>query len=75
METLMEILEHVNEGIDWAHETKLIDDRIIDSLTVISMIADLEEAFQIVIRAEEITRDNFNSVESIWNMICRLREN
>lgn len=75
METLMEILEDVNEGIDWAHETKLIDDRIIDSLTVISMIADLEEAFQIVIRAEEITRDNFNSVESIWNMICRLREN
>ena len=71
----MEILEDVNEGIDWAHETKLIDDRIIDSLTVISMIADLEEAFQIVIRAEEITRDNFNSVESIWNMICRLREN
>lgn len=75
MEALMEILEDVNEGIDWAHETKLIDDRIIDSLTVISMIADLEEAFQIVIRAEEITRDNFNSVESIWNMICRLREN
>lgn len=75
METLMEILEDVNEGIDWAHETKLIDDRIIDSLTVITMIADLEEAFQIVIRAEEITRDNFNSVESIWNMICRLREN
>lgn len=75
METLMEISEDVNEGIDWAHETKLIDDRIIDSLTVISMIADLEEAFQIVIRAEEITRDNFNSVESIWNMICRLREN
>ena len=75
METLMEILEDVNEGIDWAHETKLIDDRIIDSLTVISMIADLEVAFQIVIRAEEITRDNFNSVESIWNMICRLREN
>lgn len=75
METLMEILEDVNEGIDWAHETKLIDDRIIDSLTAITMIADLEEAFQIVIRAEEITRDNFNSVESIWNMICRLREN
>lgn len=75
METLMEILEDVNEGIDWAHETKLIDDRIIDSLTVITMIADLEEAFQIMIRAEEITRDNFNSVESIWNMICRLREN
>ena len=45
METLIEILEDVNEGIDWAHETKLIDDRIIDSLTVISMIADLEEAF------------------------------
>ena len=75
METLMEILEDVNDGIDWAHETKLIDDRIIDSLTVITMIADLEEAFRIVIRAEEITRDNFNSVEAIWNMICRLREN
>lgn len=75
METLINILEEIDDEIDWEHESRLVDDRILDSLTVITMIADLENAFDVDIRAEEITPDNFNSAEAIWKMICRLREN
>lgn len=75
METLIIILEEIDDDIDWENETSLVDDRILDSLTVITMIADLENAFDIEIRAEEITPENFNSADAIWKMICRLREN
>ena len=59
---------------DWRKETHLVDDRILDSLAVITMITDLEEEFHVEIKAEEITRENFNSAEAIWKMICRLKE-
>ena len=75
METLIIILEEIDDDIDWEYESRLVDDRILDSLTVITMIADLENAFDVEIRAEESTPANFNSAEAIWKMICRLKEN
>lgn len=75
MESLINVLEGIDDEIDWEYESRLVDDRILDSLTVITMIADLENAFDVEIRAEEITPDNFNSAEAIWKMICRLKEN
>ena len=66
--------EEIDDGIDWRKETHLVDDRILDSLAVITMITDLEEEFHVEIKAEEITRENFNSAEAIWKMICRLKE-
>ena len=55
METLIDLLEEIDDEIDWEYESRLVDDRILDSLTVITMIADLENAFDVEIRAEEIT--------------------
>lgn len=75
METLINILKEIDDDINWEQEERLVDDRILDSLTVITMISDLESEFDVEIRAEEITPDNFNSAEAIWKMICRLREN
>lgn len=69
MEALMKILEELDDSIDWGNEKKLIDDRIIDSFGVISLIAELEEQFDIEIAASEITPENLNSVDAIWNMI------
>ena len=75
METLINLLEELDDEIDWEDESRLVDDRIVDSLTVGTMIVDLENEFDVEIRAEEITPDNFNSAEAMWKMICRLREN
>ena len=74
METLMHILKEIDEEINWEEEKRLIDERVLDSLAVITLITEIEDAFQIEIRAEEITQDNFNSAEAMWGMICRLRE-
>ncbi len=74
MEALMKILEELDDSIDWENEKKLIDDRIIDSFGVISLIAELEEQFDIEIAASEITPENLNSVDAIWDMVQRQKE-
>ncbi len=74
MEELMEILMDMDDSIDWKKEKKLIDDRIMDSFSVITLISELEEHFDIDIDAAEILPENFNSVEAMWEMVGRLQE-
>lgn len=71
---LLNILEEIEPGVDYETCTSLIDDHMIDSLSLISLIADLEEEFDISIPTVEIIPDNFNSAENIWIMIRRLQE-
>lgn len=74
METLMNILIEIDESIKWEKEKALIDDRILDSFGVISLISELEEAFDIEIEAAEMNPENLNSVEAMWKMVQRLKE-
>lgn len=75
MKELMDILKEIDESIDWKNEQRLIDDRILDSFAVISLISELEDCFDIEIDAAEIIPENLNSVEAIWKMVLRLQEN
>ncbi len=75
MEKLMEILMEIDDSIDYEKEKALIDDRLLDSFGVITLVSELEDAFDIDIEASEMTPDNFNSAESIYNMVKRLQEN
>lgn len=75
METLLGILNEIDDTIDWKNEKALIDDRILDSFGVISLISELEDQFDIEVDAAEIIPENFNSVEAMWKMIQRLEEN
>ena len=74
METLLEILNDIDDTVDWENETALIDDRILDSFGVISLISELEDQFEVEIDASEIVPENFNSADAMWKMIQRLEE-
>ena len=75
METLLEILNDIDDTVNWEDETALIDDRILHSFGVISLISELEDQFEIEIDASEIVPENFNSADAMWKMIQRLQEN
>ena len=75
MEALMNILMEIDESIDWKKENSLIDDRLLDSFGVITLISELEEVFATEIEAVEIVPENLNSVDAIWKMVQRLKEN
>lgn len=66
MKKLMEILMELDDSIDWENETALIDERILDSFGVISLISELEEQFDIEIEASEIIPQNLNSADAMW---------
>ena len=74
MDTILDILDELKPGVDWRGRTDLVDGRELDSLTIISLIAELEDAFDVVVPAVEIVPANFNSLEGMWSMVQRLRE-
>ena len=65
----------IDDSIDWKAQKALVNDRLLDSFAVISLSAELEEQFDIEIEAAEIIPENLNSVDAIWKMIQRLKEN
>ena len=52
----------------------LIDDGILDSFDVVSIISELDDAFDVQIRITELDPENFNSAESIWNLVQELKK-
>ena len=75
MEKLMNILREIDDSIDYENEKALIAGRILDSFGVITLVSELEDAYGIEIGASEMTPDNFNSAEAIYNMVLRLQGN
>lgn len=75
MEELLEILNEIDDTIDYENETALIDDHILDSFGVITLVSEIEDAFDIRVAAKEMIPANFNSAKAIWAMIERLQEN
>lgn len=74
MEKLLEILEEIKPGVDYENIDTLINDHYLDSLSILSLISELEDEFDIVIPTVEIIPDNFNSVKSTMALINKLKE-
>lgn len=74
MEKLIEILEEIEDGVDYENCTTLIDEGILDSLAIISLVAEIEEEFDVQIPTVEIVPSNFNSAKAIWDLIVKLQE-
>lgn len=74
MEKLLEILEDIESGVDYENCDKLIDEGYLDSLAIISLVAEIEDEFDVQIPTVEIIPSNFNSVKAMWELITRLEE-
>ncbi len=74
MNELIEILEDIQPDADYESCTTLIDDHILGSLQIISLVAEMEDAFDITIPTVEIKAENFNSAQALWAMIQRLQQ-
>lgn len=72
MQELIKILENLHEDVDYETCDTLIDDGILDSLDIVTLITDINDAFDVAIPPEEILPENFNSAQAIWDLIERL---
>lgn len=73
MEKLVEILKGYNSDVDFINAERIIDDELLDSIDITSLISELEDVFGIEIGMDDIISENFNTVEAMWKMIERLQ--
>ncbi len=74
MEKLLEILEELKPDVDYKNIEDLVDGHYLDSLTILSLVAEIEDVFEVEIPTVDIVPANFNSVEALWNLITKLQK-
>lgn len=73
-DTILDILEELHADIDFEKEKQLVDDKILDSFDLVTMVAELGEEFDVEITARDFVAENFNSVDRLADMVIRLME-
>ncbi len=74
MDELLEILTDINPDVDYETEDNLIDGKVLDSLSIIQMINEICDTFDIEIGPKWMRNENFNSARKIWDMIQTIQE-
>lgn len=74
MEELLNILEGIRPDIDFEVEDSLIDDGILDSFDIISIVGEINDAFGVEIDVADLLPENFNSADAMLNLIKELKE-
>ena len=74
MEKLLDILNDIRPDLDFSKEEKLIDDGILDSFDIITIITELNDGFDISINVNDILPENLNSAQNMWKLVERLKK-
>ena len=74
-EQLMSILEELRPDIDFTKETALIDDGVLDSFDIVSLVGELNDNFGVEINVDDLLPENFNSADAMLELITKMQEN
>lgn len=74
MEELIQVLKEIKPDIDFENEENLIEDELLDSFDIISIVSAIDSEFDVKITAKDIIPENFNSVQALYKLIQRLEE-
>lgn len=69
MEKIINILTEIRPDIDFDQEKQLVDGGLLDSFDIVSIISELNDAFDINIRVHDLKPTNFNSIEAIQELV------
>ena len=73
MDKIKEILEDIRPDVDFESEKLLIDGNVLDSFDIISIVTELNDAFDIDINVNDLLPENFNSIEAITELVNKLK--
>ena len=68
MNELMRILEETCPGVDFTDGTALIDDGILTSLDIVTIVSELMEVFEVEISVDDLVPEHVNTVQAIWEL-------
>ena len=72
MDTIIRILKGIKPAAEINETTELINECIIDSLSMIMLVNALCNEFDVDITAKDITPENFATPSTIYNLISRI---
>ncbi|HBY32508.1 MAG TPA: acyl carrier protein [Clostridiales bacterium] len=74
MDELIAILKDIHPDVDYEQATNLIDGKILDSFDIISLVSEINDKFDVVVSAEYMIPENFNSARALWELIQKLQD-
>ncbi len=74
MEKLLALLKGVKPDVDFETQTSLIDDGILDSFDIVSIVNELNDAYGIDISVADLDPEHFNSAASILALVESMRD-
>jgi acyl carrier protein len=74
MEALLNILQELHPEVDFEASETLIDDKVLDSFDIITLISEINEEYDVRIPVDEIIPENFNSAKALYALIERLQD-
>ena len=73
MEQLMELLRELRPDVDFETQTALIDDGILGSFDITSLVNAIMDEFDVELDMADLEPENFNSAEAMWEFIRSLK--
>ena len=74
MDELMEILQELRPDVDFETETALITNGVLDSFDIVALVGELNDAFDIEIKPNNLVPENFNSAKAMYALIQELQD-
>lgn len=74
MEKIIEIISRIVPGVDFENATNLVDGKLLTSLNIAKLVAELNYEYDIEITPIHLIPENFNSVESIHKLVVTLED-
>lgn len=74
MEKIIQIIKAINPLAKIDETTNLLDEHTLDSLSMITLVSELEDEFDVEISARDIVPENFQTVSAIAQLIERLED-
>ncbi len=74
MEEILSILQEIKPGVDFSVEENIIEDELLDSFDIVTLVAKLNDEFDIEITPSDLIPENFSSAKNIYNLVKRLED-
>mgnify|MGYP002524819147 FL=1 len=69
MEEFISMLKGIKPNVDFEKEEALVDDGLIESLDIISIISEISDKYGVQIPSDEIIPEKFNSAKALYELV------
>lgn len=73
-EKIFSILKDLRPEFDFEESDNFVEDGYLDSFDIVTLVSELETAFDVVIDGLDVLPENFETVQDISNLVNKSRE-